>query len=142
MKMKELFVIPLADQALALLRELHALTCSGPESLIFPGLRSRERPISENTINAALRRMGYSKDEMAGHGWRTVASTFLNEQGWHPDLIELQLNHEERDEVRGTYNRAQRLAERREMMQAWADYLDVLRSRDDVGLPLRESEPA
>ena len=141
MKMKELFVIPLADQALGLLRELHPLTCAGPDSLIFPGILSRDRPISENTINAALRRMGYTKDEMTGHGWRTIASTLLNEQGWHPDIIELQLNHEERDEMRGTYNRAQRLAERRKMMQAWADYLDSLRSRDTASLPVSRAEP-
>jgi integrase len=142
MKMKELFVIPLADQALALFHELHRLTYAGPDSLIFPGLRSHERPISENTINAALRRMGYTKDEMTGHGWRTIASTLLNEQGWHPDIIELQLNHEERDEMRGTYNRAQRLADRRKMMQAWADYLDSLRARDTAMLPVSLPEPA
>ena len=71
--------------------------------------------------------MGYSGDEMTWHGFRTIASTCLNELGWNPDLIELQLAHAERNEVRGAYNRAQRLADRRQLMQAWADYLDGLR---------------
>jgi integrase len=84
--------------------------------------------MSNNAINAALRRMGYSGEEMTGHGFRALASTCLNEQGWHPDLIELQLAHAERNKVRAAYNRAQRLPERRKMLQAWADYLDGLRS--------------
>jgi integrase len=87
-----------------------------------------DRPLSENTINSALRRLGFEGDEMTGHGFRAMASTCLNEQGWSPDVIELQLAHAERDEVRGAYNRAQRLADRRKMMQAWADYLDSLRA--------------
>jgi integrase len=83
--------------------------------------------MSENTINAGLRRLGYSGDEQVGHGFRTIASTLLNELGWHPDLIELQLAHKERNKSRASYNKAQRLDERRKMMQAWADHLDVLR---------------
>ncbi|MGH8311511.1 MAG: tyrosine-type recombinase/integrase, partial [Steroidobacteraceae bacterium] len=134
MKMGEQHVVPLSTQALALLRELHALTGSGRYA--FPSLLSPLRPMSENTINAALRRLGYSGDEMTGHGFRALASTCLNEQGWHPDLIELQLAHTERDKVRGAYNRAQRLAERRKMMQSWADYLDGLRLGAKV-LPIR-----
>jgi integrase len=128
MKMRELHVVPLSSQALALLKDLHVLTGSG--RLVFPSIRSRDRAISDNTINAALRRLGFSGDEMVAHGFRSMASTCLNEQGWHPDLIELQLAHAERNEVRGAYNRAQRLAERRKMMQAWADYLDGLRAAD------------
>jgi integrase len=88
--------------------------------------------MSNNTINAALRRLGYSKDEMTGHGFRALASTCLNEQGWAPDVIELQLAHAERNKVRAAYNRASRLAERRKMMQAWADYLERLRTGADV----------
>lgn len=84
--------------------------------------------MSNNTLNLAFRRMGYSKEEMTAHGIRTTASTNLNEQGWHPDLIELQLAHGERNAVRGAYNRAQRLGERRKMMQSWCDYLDALRN--------------
>jgi len=101
---------------------------TGSGRLVFPSLRSEERPISDNTINAALRRLGFSGEEMVAHGFRSMASTCLNEQGWHPDLIELQLAHAERNESRGAYNRAQRLPERRRMMQAWADYLEGLRT--------------
>ena len=99
---------------------------------MFPGLRSPSRPISENTINGALRRLGYSKEEQTAHGFRTIASTLLNEQGWHSDLIELQLAHAERNQVRAAYNKAQRLTERRKMMQAWGDYLDQLRVGEKV----------
>jgi integrase len=126
MKMRELHVVPLATQAVALLTDLRAY--SGDGVFVFPSIRSRERPISDNTVNAALRRLGFGRDEMVAHGFRSMASTCLNEQGWHPDLIELQLAHAERDEVRGAYNRAQRLGDRRRMMQAWADYLEVLRT--------------
>lgn len=126
MKMGEAHVVPLATQSVKILREIQPLTGAG--KFVFPGLRSPSRPISENTINGALRRLGYSKDEQTGHGFRTIASTLLNEQGWHPDLIELQLAHAERNQVRAAYNKAQRLPERRKMMQAWADYLDQLRT--------------
>jgi integrase len=88
--------------------------------------------MSENTVNAALRRLGYAIDEMTGHGFRSLASTCLNEQGYHPDLIELQLAHAERNQARAAYNKAQRLPERRKMMQAWADYLDGLRAGANV----------
>ncbi len=134
MKMDERHVVPLSRQAVALLRELQGHTGTG--RLLFPSLRTRERPISENTVNAALRRMGYGKDEMTGHGFRTVASTLLNELGWHPDVIELQLAHKPRDKVRAAYNRAERLAERRSMMQAWSDYLDGLKAGPEVVEPI------
>jgi integrase len=94
--------------------------------------------MSENTVNAALRRLGYASDEMTGHGFRSLASTNLNEQGYHPDLIELQLAHAERNKVRASYNKAQRLPERRKMMQAWADYLDGLRAGANV-IPLKRT---
>ena len=126
MKSRELHLVPLATQALTILRDLQPLTGSG--RLLFPSVRTPERPISNNTLNAALRRLGYSADEIVAHGFRSMASTCLNEQGWHPDLIELQLAHAERNQVRAAYNRAQRVEERRKMMQAWADYLDRLRS--------------
>ena len=83
--------------------------------------------MSVNTVNAALRRLGYARDEMTAHGFRAMACTCLNELGWHPDVIELQMAHAERNKVRAAYNRAERLAERRKMMQAWADYLGRLR---------------
>jgi integrase len=126
MKMREAHIVPLASQAVALLRKLYALTGDG--KYVFPSLRTVERPLSDNTINAALRRLGYGKDEMTGHGFRSMASTLLNEQGFPPDVIELQLAHAERNKVRAAYNKAQRLVERRKMMQKWADYLDGLRA--------------
>jgi integrase len=136
MKMKEPHLVPLATQAIVILSELHALT--GPQGLVFPSLRSAQRPLSNNTINAALRRLGYTTDDMTAHGFRSMASTLLNEQGWHPDLIELQLAHSERNRTRAVYNKAQRLAERRKMMQTWADYLDGLKVSGNV-IPIRRA---
>jgi integrase len=130
MKMGEPHLVPLSDQAVKVLRELNALTGRG--RFLFPSLRSAERPISDNTLNAALRRLGYATDEMTTHGFRSMASTRLNEMGYPPDVIERQLAHAERNKVRAAYNRAERLAERRAMMQAWSDYLDGLRSGADV----------
>jgi integrase len=134
MKMGEPHLVPLSRQALAILRELQPLARGG--RYLFPSLRTRDRPMSDNTINAALRRMGYTSEEQTGHGFRSMASTLLNEQGFPPDVIELQLAHTERNKVRAAYNKAQRLPERRKMMQAWADYLDGLRAGGDV-VPLR-----
>lgn len=133
-KMREEHIVPLATQAVALLKDLHPIT--GPKGFLFPSLRTGARPISENTVNAALRRMGYAKDQMTGHGFRAMASTLLNEQGCAPDVIELQLAHAERNKVRAAYNRAKRLPERRKMMQHWANYLDGLRAGADV-LPIK-----
>ena len=124
MKAREQHIVPLSKQAVAILQELHALT--GDKQHVFPGVRANGRAMSENTVNAALRRLGYAKDEMTGHGFRSMASTLLNEQGWHRDAIERQLAHAERNNVRAAYNFAEHLPERRKMMQAWADYLDKL----------------
>ncbi len=126
MKKRQLHIVPLSTQALTVFQELHPLTGGG--KYVFPSERTSQRPMSENTVNAALRRMGYSKEEMTGHGFRSMASTLLNEQGWNRDAIERQLAHAERDEVRGAYNYAEFLAERRKMVQEWADYLDCLRA--------------
>jgi integrase len=125
MKIGEQHIVPLSRQAVAMLREAHILTGRG--RYVFPSLLSAERPMSNNTVNAALRRLGYGSDEQTGHGFRSMASTLLNEQRFPPDVIELQLAHRERNKVRAAYNRAQRLAERKQMMQAWADHLDALR---------------
>jgi integrase len=125
MKMREEHLVPLSQQSLQILHELYALTGSG--RLLLPSPRSRQRPLSENTINAALTYMGIGKEEMLGHGFRAMASTLLNEMGWSPDVIEKQLAHAERNTVRAAYNRAMYLDERRKMMQAWGDYLDSLR---------------
>lgn len=130
MKMGELHIVPLAHQAITLLRQLKEQ--AGDGGYLFPSLRTAARPISENTLGAALRRLGFSKDDMTAHGFRAMASTLLNEQGFPPDVIELQLTHAERYEVRAVYYRAQRLEERRRMMQAWADYLDGLRAGGNV----------
>jgi integrase len=125
MKMREQHIVPLSTQAVEVMRELMPLTGRG--RYVFPGARTKGRPMSENTVNAALRRLGYASDQMTGHGFRSMASTRLNEQGWHRDAIERQFAHAERDAVRAAYNYAEHLPERKRMMQAWADYLDTLR---------------
>ena len=130
MKMGERHIVPLARQAVVILRELLSLT--GPDGYLFPSVRNASRPISDNTINAALRTCGFTAAQQTGHGFRTTASTLLNEQGWSPDAIERQLAHGPRDKVRAAYNAAQYLPERRRMMQAWADYLDTLRGGGKV----------
>jgi integrase len=128
MKMNTEHVVPLARQALAILAELK--TISEESRFVFPG-RSRDKPISNNTLLFALYRMGY-KSKMTGHGFRAVASTILNETGFNPDVIERQLAHCERNEVRGAYNRAEYLADRKIMMQHWADHLDSLVIAEEV----------
>ena len=125
MKMKQVHIVPLSNQALAILEEIKPLTGNG--IYIFPSARTTQRPMSENAVLGALRRMNYTKDEMTGHGFRSMASTILNEQGWHHDAIERQLAHGERNSIRAAYNYAEYLSERRKMMQAWADYLDTLK---------------
>lgn len=124
MKMRVTHIVPLCTQAMTILNELRALT--GDEKYVFPSIRSKKRPMSENTITAALRRLGYTKDQMTGHGFRSMASTILNEQGWNRDAIERQLAHAERNSIRAAYNYAEHLLERRKMMRKWADYLDIL----------------
>jgi integrase len=136
MKMRVQHVVPLSTQAIAAIRDLQPLT--GRFAFAFPGVRSRFRPMSENTITAALRRMGYSGQDMTGHGFRSMASTMLNEQGWNRDAIERQLAHGERDAVRAAYNYAQHLPERRRMMQAWGDYLDQLKAKMPEVKPVRK----
>ena len=121
MKMKAVHIVPLSSQAIKILRDLHEHTGSG--RYVFPGLRAADTPMSENTINAALRRLGYAKDEMTGHGFRSMASTILHEQGWPHEAIERQLAHAERNAVSAAYNYAEHLPKRREMMQHWSDYL-------------------
>jgi integrase len=126
MKARVQHIVPLSQQALSVLEEVQPY--SGDTRFVFPSERTWTRPMSENTVNAGLRRMGYSTDDMTAHGFRSMASTLLNEQGWNRDAIERQLAHGERDAVRAAYNYAQHLPERRKMMQAWADYLDTLRA--------------
>ena len=129
MKASVLHIVPLSRQALAVLQEIHPLTGQG--RYVFPSPRTDTRPMSSNAVLSALRRMGYTKDEMSGHGFRSMASTLLNEQGWNRDAIERQLAHAERNSVRAAYNYAEFMPERRKMMQAWADYLDHLVTKEE-----------
>jgi integrase len=126
MKMRRAHHVPLPRQAIALLIALRTIA---PGNLLFPSVRSQSRPISDGTLNAALRRLGYAKDEISGHGFRATASSLLNESGrWHPDAIERQLAHIERNVVRAAYARGEHWDERKLMMQWWADHVDQLRT--------------
>lgn len=126
MKMRRPHMVPLSRQVIAILDEIEHDATFSP--LLFPSLRSVDRPMSDNTINAALRRLGYSKEEMTGHGFRALAATLLNEMGcWNPDAIERQLAHAESNSVRRAYARGQYWDERVRMMQHWSDYLDQMR---------------
>ena len=130
-------LVPLSTQAIETLRELQRST--GVCTYVFPGERSTERPMSENTVNAALRRMGFSGDEIVGHGFRAMARTILDEQlGFRPDIVEQQLAHAVRDPQGRAYNRTAHLAERRRMMQVWADYLDALANGAAI-VPMRKA---
>lgn len=130
MKMGTEHLVPLSRQAIAVLDELKPI--SGQYELLFPGERSRARPISENTMTYALYRMGY-KSRATAHGFRTTASSILNEEGFNPDAIERQLSHLERNQVRGAYTQhAEYLKDRAKMMQWWADYLDKLETGTNV----------
>ena len=134
MKMKEPHLVPLSTQAVKILRELQPLTGSG--RYLFPSARTMTRPMSNNAILAALRRMGYEKDEMSGHGFRAMARTILDEVlQVRPDFIEHQLAHAVKDPNGRAYNRTAHLAERKKMMQLWADYLDGLKAGAKV-IPL------
>ena len=134
MKMRTAHIVPLSSQAVAILRDLQPLTggaiAGKPDAprYVFPGARSRLRPMSNNTVNASLRRIGYTGEQMTAHGFRATARTLLAELGWMPDAIERQLAHKASGPLGAAYDRAQFLAERRKMMQAWADYLDGLRT--------------
>lgn len=125
MKMRAAHYVPLSRQVVEIITDLHPLTGHG--RYLFPCNRTAGRCMSNMTVNAALRRLGYEQGEHCAHGFRAMASTLLNEQGWPSDVIERQLAHAPRNKVRATYNRAEHLSERRKMMQAWADYLDALR---------------
>ncbi|RIV81789.1 DUF4102 domain-containing protein [Aurantiacibacter xanthus] len=130
-KMRKDHRVPLSRQAVAILREIHAIT--GPSGFVFPSVRTRARPMSENTLNAGLRRLGYGSDEMTAHGFRAMAATLLNESGkWHPDAIERALAHGDADKVRAAYTRGAHWQERVEMAQWWSDHLDTLRKGADV----------
>jgi integrase len=127
--MRSAHLVPLATQSIAILRELRPLTGRG--KFVFPSARKADRPMSNNTVLAALRTMGYATDEMSGHGFRAMARTTLDEVlGIRPDFIEQQLAHQVKDPLGRAYNRTTHLPERRAMMQQWADYLDKIKAPD------------
>jgi Integrase len=133
-KMRKDHLVPLSTQAVAILCDAKAI--SGPNGFVFPSIRSRTRPMSDNTINAGLRRLGYTGDEMTAHGFRAMASTLLNECGkWHPDAIERALAHGDSDKVRAAYHRGAHWNERVEMAQWWSDHLDTLRDGAEILRP-------
>ena len=119
--------VPLSKQALAIIEDMRPLTGSG--QYVFVANSTRRKPMSDNTLNAALRRLGFAGDEMTAHGFRSLASSQLNELGYRGDVIEAALFHHDKNTVRSTYNRTSYLPERKEMMQAWSDRLDILRNR-------------
>ena len=125
--MRRIHKVPLSDEVIALLEQLRPI--SGGGRYLFPGVRTPTRPISDNTLNAALRRLGYSSDEVTAHGFRATASTLLNESGkWHPDAIERQLGHVESNDVRRAYARGEHWDERVKMMKFWSKYLVQLKT--------------
>lgn len=129
-------IVPLSTQAVEILRDLHPLTKRS--EFVFPGVRGASRPMSKNTVNAALRYMGYDRETITGHGFRAMARTVLDEVlGFRPDYIEHQLAHAVRDPLGRAYNRTMHLTERKKMMQAWADYLDTLRLGDKKVVPIK-----
>lgn len=130
MKMGRDHLVPLSKQAIEILQELKSVT--GHTKYLLPGRRSDSRVMSENTVNAALRYMGFSREEMTGQGFRSLASTRLNEMGFRADIIEKQLAHEETNSVRKAYNRAEYLDERRDMMEEWADYLEEVKGKSQM----------
>ncbi|TLS68648.1 DUF4102 domain-containing protein [Mariprofundus erugo] len=134
MKMRVMHIVPLATQVVEILRDLKNQTGNG--KYVFPSIRNMHRPMSENTVNATLRRLGFDKSEICAHGFRAMASTILHEQGWNSDVIERQLAHKEGNAIKGAYNHARHLPERRTMMQQWADYLDALREGAQV-IPIK-----
>jgi integrase len=130
MKMRVPHIVPLSTQSVSILRDIQPTTGDG--KYVFPSPRSRTRPLSNVALLAALRRMGYEQGTVTVHGFRSTASTLLNEQGWRADAIERQLGHGERNLVRAAYNHAEYLVERKLMMQGWANYLDSLRAGTTV----------
>ncbi len=131
MKMRRPHDVPLSTQALAILRDVWELSDGG--DLVLPSIRSISRPLSEGAMNSALRRMGYTKDEITAHGFRSSASTILNERGFDHDVIETALAHEDEDEVRRVYNRAKYWPQRVKLLQEWADLLDEFKRQSNAG---------
>jgi integrase len=139
MKMRREHVVPLSRQVISILMDAEAVRGHSP--YVFPALRTWQRPMSENTLNAALRRLGFTTDEMTAHGFRSTASTLLNESGkWSVDAIERALAHKDSDAVRSAYHRGPHWRERVEMAQWWSDYLDRLRDGGEVVALVRRKD--
>jgi integrase len=140
MKMREPHIVPLSDQAVELLRELHTLT--GGQRWLFPNYRQPKTCMTATTLNRALERMGFNGRNSIGfsaHGFRATASTILNETGFRSDVIERQLAHQERNKVRASYNQAEYLEERRAMMQQWADMVDEMAKKVGDVTPINQT---
>lgn len=137
MKKRRIHHVPLSPQAIAILRDIEPLT--GRWKYVFPSIRSKQRPMSENTLNAALRRLGYDKTMMTSHGFRAMASSLLNEMNYNPDAIEAQLSHVDTDDVRSAYNRSDYWQQRVKMMNEWSDYLDSLRDGTANVIPFQQA---
>ncbi len=131
MKMKRAHIVPLSRQALSVLRELQKLTGKG--RWLFPSRHDPARPMGGSVLNTALRRVGWPREIMTAHGFRAMAATTLSEEGWGSEVIERQLAHVDKNQVRAAYQRSELLAERRKMMQAWADWLDMRCARAILG---------
>jgi integrase len=138
MKMKNPHLVPLSPQAVAILRELHPLTGKG--RYLFPSVRSTAKPISDNTLNAALRRLGYTKEEIVSHGWRAIFRTLADEVLQERlDIVEAQLAHQVKDALGRAYNRTSFIKERRELMNRWGNYLDGMKAGAKV-IPIKKAE--
>ena len=136
MKMKRPHIVPLSHQTIAILKELQAMT--GNKTFVFHSPASKSQHLSNGTVLIGLRRMGY-QNKMTGHGFRTLASTILNEKAYQPDVIERQLAHEDGDKIRAAYNRAEYLLERKKMMRDYADYIDKVASGSNI-IQLKQSK--
>ena len=125
MKMSSIHIVPLSPYVLNLLQQMYSV--SGNGEFVFPGIRNQNTCITPDSLRSGLRRIGIDKSMLTTHGFRHIASTLLNEQGFNSDAVEKQLSHTEKNKIRGTYNHAQYLPERREMMDSWSDYLERLK---------------
>jgi integrase len=131
MKMRRPHEVPLSRQAMEILRDIWPLSDHG--ELVLPSIRSARKPLSENAMNSALRRMGYANEEMTSHGFRSAASTILNGRGFDPDVIEAALAHQDKNAIRRTYNRSSYWPERVKLLQTWADMLDDFKKLAGAG---------
>ena len=136
-KPEDAHIVPLCDQAIEILKYLQQYT--GNSDYLFPSVRTRTRPISNDTIRSVLRVMGFDNNTITAHGFGGIASTFLNTLGYRSDVIEAQLSHKDKNEIRSAYNHADYMEERKVMLQEWADYMDGLKNGVDNVVPIKRS---